>query len=324
MGMKEFLVKRIFYTVIVLFSILTIIFYLFRAIPSDPVSLMIDSNLPIEAQERLRAEWGFDKPIFEQYMTYLAKFIRGDFGRSFYYRKPVQAVIGLPLFNTLLLVVPGVIIGSTLGIRIGTYAGWHRGSYFERFFITLVSIYRGIPGFWKCILALMVFSAWLGLVPSGGLRSPGREQTTLFAKYFSLDFLHHYILPLTMTILGFIPETAMLMRTSILEVRGEGFLDIITAKGVEENIVARHAVRNSLLPVITWIFHSFGRSIGGQVLLEVVFNWPGLGRELIRSVSTLDYPVAQATFFLIALVNVLGNLASDIAYGYLDPRVVYY
>jgi len=322
MGMVEYLVKRVVYTIIVLWAVLTIVFFLFRVMPANPVSIMVDSNLPPAAQAALKAQWGLDKPLGEQYLVYLGNFLELNFGNSFYYGQPAWNMLKGPLFNTLLLAAPALAIGSIIGVLLGTYAGWRRGSFWERLIILFVSIIRGIPSFVLGIIALMLFSYGLGLFPLGGMSTPGTVTAGL-DQYFSLDFLGHYFLPLCVTILLFVPESTLLMRTSIIEVRGEEFLELIKAKGMAERTIIKHAVRNSMLPVVTWIFSNVGYAIAGLMFIEVVFNWPGIGRELVSSVSRLDYPMAQAAFFVIAVIIVLANLVNDLLYGYLDPRVVY-
>jgi peptide/nickel transport system permease protein len=142
-------------------------------------------------------------------------------------------------------------------------------------------------------------------------------------NYVNADFLAHAFLPTLVLTISFIPETMLIMRTGMLETRGEDYLDLVRAKGVTNTRVMYHAARNSLLPVVTWILNSFAFSIAGVVVVETVFNWPGIGRELALSVTRLDFPVAQATFLLIAVLVVALNLLADLLYAYLDPRVVY-
>ena len=169
----------------------------------------------------------------------------------------------------------------------------------------------------------MVFSYWAGWLPNAGMRAPGTATDGFAGTYLNGDFVWHAILPLCVLALAYFPESLLLMRTAMLETRGEDYLELVKAKGVPERRVLFHAARNSLLPVVTYILNTIGFSIAGIVVVETVFSWPGIGRELTLSVSRLDFPIAQATFFVIAVVVVVLNLIADLVYAALDPRVVY-
>jgi peptide/nickel transport system permease protein len=300
---------------------MTIMFFVFRLIPGDPVAIMISAELPEEAQEALRKDWGLDRPLTEQYFVYLKNFLAGDFGISFYHQEPVAHILSEKTINTLALMLPSTAIGVIIGVLIGMYLGWHRGSRLERLGILLPPIIRGMPVFWLGVLVLMVFTYKLGLFPNGGMRSLGAAPKGWFDTFFSTDFLWHLTLPLVVRAISSLPEPIMIMRSSILETRGEDFLELVVAKGVKDRVVLKHAARNSMLPVVTWTFHMFGFAIAGTVVIEVVFAWPGLGRELVTAVRNLDYAVAQATFFLISAIIIGLNFTCDLIYGLLDPRV---
>jgi peptide/nickel transport system permease protein len=277
---------------------------------------------PAARAEVLR-EFGLDQPVGQQYLIYLANIAHGNFGVSFFYRQSVWLLIGERLLNSVLLILPAIALGTSLGTIAGAFVGWaRRGSKVERFGVVLATVVRGTPGFVLGVLALMVFSYWLGWLPNAGMRSPGAAGSGL-ATYLNGDVGWHLVLPLLVLAMAYFPESLLLMRTAMLETRGEDYLELVRAKGVPEPRVLLHAARNSLLPVVTYILNTIGFSIAGVVVVETVFNWPGIGRELALSVTRLDFPVAQAAFFVISVVVVVLNLIADLVYAALDPRVVY-
>jgi peptide/nickel transport system permease protein len=294
---------------------------LFRILPGDPVSIILSADLSAEAREAMREAWGLNRSLWEQYVTYVGNLLRGEFGISFHYQKPVLEVLDEKLVNTLVLMIPATALAVVLGVLGGMYFGWRRGSRIERLGILLPPIIRGIPVFWLGILLLMGFSYGLGWFPNGGMRSVGTFVTSRWQMFISWDFLWHLTLPFVCMTITSLPEPMLIMRSSLLETRGEDYLELIEAKGVSEWVVLKHAARGSLLPVMTWVFHMFGYAMASTVVIEIVFAWPGLGREIVTAVNSYDYPLAQAAFFLISAIIITLNLFLDLIYGVLDPRV---
>ena len=310
-------------SIFILFLTVTIIFFMFRVIPSNPVSMLIDSQISPEDRQAILAEWGFDKPLYIQYLRYVRNLLAGAFGISFYYRKPVFDVLAETLMNTFVLMgltMAITVIGAILG---GAYLGWRRGSRTEKITVVSAIFIHAMPLYWTGIVALMLFTYYIRLFPTGGMHPLGYEYTSLWGKYFSLDFLRHLVLPLVCALLYYLPNPMLIMRASMLEVKGEDFLEMSVARGFRERTVIMHCARNALIPVITHMAILSGFVFGGQVLLETVFTWPGMGRELVKAVMGLDYPVAQATFFLMSVTVILMNLIADLLYGLLDPRITY-
>jgi peptide/nickel transport system permease protein len=322
--LRGYVVGRILQGIFVVWILTSATFLMLRLLPADPTAMFIDDGMPPEAKHAVMVSLGLDKPLFQQYVIYLVNMVTGQLGESFFFHMPVSGIIRDALLNSLMLIVPAILVGATLGVLIGAYLGSvRRGSWIERIGVTIATILRGSPAFVLGVLALMIFSYWLGLFPASGIRSPGYREAGLAARYFSTDFLDHAFLPMLVLTIGYIPETLLIMRTGMFETRGEDYLDLVRAKGVSRWRVTFHAARNSLLPVLTWVVNSFGFSIAGVVVVETVFNWPGIGRELALSVTRLDFPVAQATFLFIAFLVVALNLVTDLLYAYLDPRIVY-
>jgi peptide/nickel transport system permease protein len=320
--MRAFIVRRLLQSVVVVFVVITVMFFLFRLMPADPTTMLVEAGLPEEARQRLLERWGLTGSLLEQYWTYLTNIATGDFGTSFFYQRPAWEVLQPLIVNTLWIAVPGMLIGAAIGTTIGVIVGWaRRGGMIERAGIFLATIVRGVPSFVLGIFMLMTFSTMLGWFPGFGMGE--LADTTGFARYFTPSFFLHLVLPMLTLAIFFLPENLLLMRTGVVENRTEDYLELVRAKGVSEPRVAWHAARNSLLPVITWLFPALAETVAGIVVIEVVFSWPGVGRELVLAVNRQDYPIAQAAFFLLAVMIVVANLLADLVYAKLDPRVTY-
>jgi peptide/nickel transport system permease protein len=286
--------------------------------------MMIDMGLPLEARQKVLEQFGLDKPLLEQYRIYMANLLHGELGMSFNYREPVAEVIEEKIVNTLVLMGFSLSLAWGLGVFLGAVLAWYRGSRFEKIAISFALLLRSSPVFWTGMLAVGYLAGKLGWFPVGGMHTPGQEFHGPIDKFVSLDFLHHLILPSLVRVAYTMANPMLVMRSSMLEVMGEDFVEMARAKGLRERAVLfRHAVRNALLPAVTVLTLLIGFAIGGQVLIETVFNWPGMGREIIMAIQRCDYPVAQGIFLMMGAIVATLNMLTDILYGYLDPRVVY-
>lgn len=320
--MRGYILRRLAQSALVIWAVTTVMFVMFRVMPSDPTAILMDRGMTEEAQQRLLQEWGLTGSLWDQYVAYMLNLIQGDFGSSFFYRKPVWDVLFPLILNTLWVAIPGLLLGAAVGSGLGLLVGWApRGGRIETTGIYLATIIRGVPNFVIGIAMLALFSSTLGWFPAFGMSSVGAEQDGW--RIFSLDFLHHLALPLIAVAIYFLPENLLLMRSGVVENRTEDYIELVRAKGVAPARVAWHAGRNSLLPLITWLFPALAETIAGVIVVEIVFSWPGVGRELVLAVTRQDYPLAQSAFFLLAVLIVVANLAADLLYGKLDPRVVY-
>lgn len=316
--------RRLAQTIITLFLLLTIMFVMFRLIPGDPTTMLLGTGeLPPEAQQQLRAAWGLDRPMSEQYLSYLVNLAQGDLGLSLYFRRPVMEVVLPMLGNTLILMAPILVIALAVGIWAGAYLGWHRGERVEQIGSLIALLPRALPIFWIAILLLMLFSYQLGWFPIGGMREQFFYPETWIQALPGYDLAMHLALPVLAGAIYFISDPLMITRTAMLEVRGEDYMQFARAQGLSNRRLRQVARRNAFLPVLTYIAIMVGFALGGQVLLEYVFSWPGMGRLMVNSVAQRDYPVAQATFFLMAAVVIILNFIVDLLYGWLDPRIVY-
>jgi peptide/nickel transport system permease protein len=321
--MRRYIIRRLYQTVIVIFAVVTILFVLFRLLPGNPAEFVLDQTIDELTRQRLLVEWGLDAPLYQQYFTYLRNLLQLNFGVSFYYRKPIWDALHTTLWNTIVLMGTGMSIALSMGVLIGAYAGWRRGSRLERFGLVLALVLRSMPIFWLGIIFLMIFTYWLSLFPTGGIRSTGYSASNLLQTYFSLNFLHHMALPLLVAVLHYLPNPLMVMRTSMLEIRGEDFLKFAESLGLSETALMRHCAKNAILPVVTFAALMAGFALGGQVILEYIFAWPGMGREMLLAIERRDYPVAQGSFIIMSTLVICVNFVVDILYSYLDPRIKY-
>lgn len=325
MELRKYIGRRLIQVVIIFFIILTVLFLLFRLAPGDPVSRMVDPDMTPEDAHRLKVELGLDKPLGMQYLIYLKNFMTGHFGFSFHYGEPVVNIIWKRLPNTVLLFTTSIILSALVGVFLGKIASWHKGKKADSFLTigALVTHTLFLP--WLALIMIWIFSYKFGWFPITGMISEDvwlDPNSGVVAK--SLDVMYHMALPLSTLFLIHFGAYLLIMRSSMLETLKEDYILTARAKGLEEKVIRdRHAAPNAALPVVTSVGLSLAFSINGGALTETVFTWPGIGRELVFSVSQNDYPLAQASFLLIAAVVLLSNVVVDVLYAYLDPRIRY-
>jgi peptide/nickel transport system permease protein len=307
---------------LVLWFVATLLFFMFRLMPGDPSAAYIDSTFTEEQIAQLRRTFGLDRPLHEQYAIYLQNLLIGEFGESFHQRRPVLEILGGVLANTLVLTLSALLVAYALGTLTGAWLAFKRGTWMEAVAIPGVLTLRAAPEFWLGMVLLAVFAFKLGWFPSGGANSPGAMFPSEWSRIASVDFLWHLALPAATLALYLQGLPLLLMRSNMLDVMSEDFITMARMKGLSNwSIIVRHGARNALLPVATAFALGFGASIGGNVVVETVFSWPGLGKLLVNAVAASDYPVAQGAFLLITVVLVTMNFIADLLYSLLDPRV---
>jgi peptide/nickel transport system permease protein len=314
--MVKYIIKRIFFMIISLFILATLMFIMFRMLPGDPTMTVINAALYPKAREAMKRQYGLDKPFHQQYIAYLKNTIK---------LRRVGDMISGRMVNTLFLILPSMISAYFLGVIGGALIAWKRGGRVEIGTVIFTTAFQSAPVFWIGMLSILVFSVHLDIFPLGHIFTPGMHygESTL-ARYFSLDFLHHLALPYIVNTLYGICFPLLIMRSSMLETFGEDFIELCKMKGMRERrIIYKHAMRNSFLPIATTMPMIAGWAVAGSVVIETVFSWPGLGLLMVEAVQRSDYPVVQACFLLIAVLTVVGNFIADILYGILDPRIVY-
>lgn len=322
MSRRSYLLRRVLQAFASLFVIATILFFLFRMGLPDPTTALVAEGLNPEQRELVRQRFGLDQPLWQQYLLFLQNAVQGDFGFSFHYRAPVADIIWDRLANTMVLMLSAIAIAYAIGVPLGAWLSWRRGTRTDTVGIFVGLMFRSAPMFWTGMIAILVFGVFWGMFPTSGMRTLPYQADGFFDKVFTLDFLWHLILPAMIVALYYLGSPLLIMRNTMLEVYGEDFIEMARAKGLpERRILYNHAARNALLPVVTQLAVTIGLAAGGQVVVEVVFSWPGLGREILSAVRTSDFPLAQASFLVMAAFVITLNLLVDILYTTLDPRV---
>jgi peptide/nickel transport system permease protein len=318
MSPRRYVGRKVLQALATLVFVLTVNFLLFRILPGDPVSILARSQRLTEQDiVELQRELGLDQPLAQQYVTYMGQMVTGNLGVSLLTGDEVSSIVASRVWPTFLLVGLGTLFATLIGVWIGVKGAWRRGRAFDRSsLLTSLALYSTPEG-WLGMLFLLVFSGILGWFPAGGYATQGLEGFARIA-----DIAEHLFLPVLTLTLGYVGEYAIVMRSSMLDVLHEDFVTSARAKGVPEpEIRRRHVVPNAFLPTFTLIFLNIGFVLGGAVVIEVVFSWPGLGRLAYDAIERVDYPVIQGVFLIASFSVIVFNLVADIAYGFLDPRV---
>jgi peptide/nickel transport system permease protein len=330
-GRPRFIARRVGWALVTIWVVITFNFVLFRVLPGDPArNGAHDPRLNPEVQQALTERYGLDKPLFfnvgsgelfdSQYFIYLNNLLHGDLGTSFARPdEPVAAQLWDALLNTLWLVVPAEIISILLGIILGLIAAWRRGKATDVGSLAFSLFTWSLPTFFLAIILLFVGARYFDL-PIGGKQTIGADYASIFEA--AADFISHLILPtltLTLVLLG---EYMLIMRSSVLDVFSEDYILTAKAKGLSTyQIIRGHALKNAMLPMVTLIAINLAFTVSGAIQVEEVFSWPGLGHLTVQAVADRDYPVLQSAFLLLAVAVVFANLAADLLYGVLDPRI---
>ena len=316
---RGYLLAKLLHALVTLSAILILNFALFRILPGDPVRTLLPRGIPAEQVAATRARLGLDEPLFpNQFISYVSATATGDFGYSFQYRTPVTALLEQRIGPTVLLVGVASLLAVVIGILIGIAAGARAGGWFDSVTVGASLVLYALPVFWLGMIAIMIFGP-LGF-PINGMATPGFAPPDAIAQIS--DIAAHLFMPALVLALALIGQYALMMRSALVDVMAEDYIETARAKGLrEEQVVVRHAVPNALLPTVTLIGINLGFIFTGAITLENVFGWPGLGSLIVSSVASRDYPVLQGAFLLIAVTVVLANLAADLVYGLLDPRV---
>ncbi|MEW6097513.1 MAG: ABC transporter permease [bacterium] len=305
--MLIYIIKRLLLTIPTLLGIATITFVLIYVIPGDPTSGIVGERVSPETLKQIRVEMGLDKPFHIQYISYLFRTIQGDLGRSLSTNQPVSESIIEKFPNTLKLAVAAMIIAILIGVSIGIFAAITQGSFWDRLVMVLAVFGISTPVFWFGLLLIFIFSIKLGWLPISGMGGGNPI---------------YLILPATTLGLRSVALIARITRTSMLEILGENYIRTARAKGLKEHVVIfKHALKNSLIPIVTIIGLDFGSYLNGSVLTETVFGWPGLGRYAVEGIMKQDIPVVMGTVLFGAFVFVIVNLIVDILYHFLNPKI---
>jgi peptide/nickel transport system permease protein len=303
--MLIFVVRRLLLTVPVLLGVLFVVMLTMDLIPGDPVQLMLGDAASKENVARFREHLGLDRPLVVRYLRYIGHVMTGDLGRSIQQNRPVVDELGDAWPATLQLTVAALLLAAVVGVATGIVSAIWPNSLFDA--LSRLSSLFGLsmPVFWTGLVLIVVFAFWLPLLPVGGVGSPS-----------------HLVLPAVTLALPSIAMIARMTRSSVLEVLREDYVRTARAKGVGERlVVAKHALRNAAIPILTLVGLQAGQLMGGAVLTETVFAWPGLGRLMVKAIFARDYILLQGAVLIFAMAFVVINLIVDLSYGMLDPRV---
>lgn len=312
-------------TVFLLWLVLTVLFVFFRSMPGSFADFMLNAGATEEAVRALEERWGLTDPLHEQYWRYLVNFVTLDAGQSLRTSTPVFEYVAPKILNSLVLAVPAITVGYVVGGSLGSYIGTTRDSVRETGGIVFVTFLGSFPGFFVGIVLILVFSLWLDIFPVSGMLSAEVQRQFAGAPwwrpYLTADFAWHYFLPFVTVFFRTLMAPTLVMRTSIVEVMGQDFSYFQKVSGLPYLRRIRHLGRHAILPLITLYPITVVRSISGLVLIETVFNWPGVGFTLVSAVQARDFPVVQFIFFVVAALVIISNFGIDILYGVIDPRV---
>jgi peptide/nickel transport system permease protein len=303
--MLEAVAYRVASAAVVVLGVCTLVFLLIHLVPGDPVEAMLGESARPADRAALRHALGLDRPLTQQYLTYLARLARLDLGESFHYQRPVRQMLVERIPPTIELTAAALILAVVSAVPLGVLAARYRGRALDSGAMSFSLLGISMPNFWLGPVLILVFSLWLGLTPVSG-----REGVTSL------------VLPAVTLGTGLAAVLARMVRSSVLEVLEEDYVRTARAKGLPETTVLwRHALRNAWLPVLTLLGLQLGGLLGGAVITETVFAWPGVGSLLVEAIQGRDYPVVQACVLLISLVYVMVNTLTDLVYVWVDPRV---
>ena len=295
--------------------VVTVVFFLIHLIPGDPVAVMLGPEAMPEQIEQARRVFGLDRPLYEQLFQFYGRVLRGDLGRSYFLDRPVTVALWERAEPTIVLTLSGLLVAILIGVPSGVIAGAHQGSWWDRGLMTTALLGVCIPGFWLSLNFIYLFAVNLRWLPAAGYAS-------IFEDPWAA--LRYMVLPAVS--LGFNQSAliARISRSCMVEVLQQDYIRTARAKGLSERLVAYvHGFRNALVPVVTVIGITMAILIGGAVVTEIVFNIPGMGRLIISAILRRDYPVVQGVVLVTAASYVLINLAVDMVYAFIDPRIRY-
>lgn len=315
--MGRYLLRRLLHLGPVLLGVSLIVFLVLHLTPGDPAEVMLGSQATQEDLTRLRAQLGLDQPLYIQYLHWIGHVLRGDLGRSLWMKRPVLTEVLDRFKATLLLTASALLLSTVGGITLGIGAATRANSLLDRL-STVASLFgASMPVFWLGIVLMVIFSLWLGWLPASGMFAP-------YGGGGPRDLLVHLLLPAVTLAAASVTIIARLTRSAMLDVLGQDYVRTARAKGATEwAVIVRHALKNALIPIVTVVGVQAGYLLGGAVLTETVFAWPGVGTLVVQGILARDVPLVQGCVLVIAFTFVLVNLAVDVLYAYLDPRIRY-
>lgn len=314
--MLSYILRRLLYVIPIALGVTIVCFSLVYIGPGDPLSSILPEDAPQEVVDRLKAEYGLDKPLVVQYVIWLGKALSGDFGTSIVTGRPVLVELGPSLVNSLILAIGGASLGFLIGILFGGLAGYYHGRPADRAFTAAAITGVSMPHYWLAIVLVIIFSVKLGMLPALGMTASGSTAFT-----FSAENFRHMVLPvisLSVIPAGIVTRTA---RGAVAELLNMEFVEALRSKGLSEAKVIRHVAKNAAPQMLAVMGLQLGYLLGGSILIETVFAWPGTGLLLNNAIFSRDIPLLQGTILALAMIFVVLNLVVDMMQATLDPRI---
>ena len=326
--MGAFILRRALGAIPLLLGVATLIFFVLALAPGDPTAAYLNPNIPAEVVEQLRRNFGLDQPIYVRYFKWLGQFLTGNWGFSFAQSRPVADILLEALPNTLILATASLVLVFIVGILIGVLQAVRQYSFIDGFLSVTSLFFYSMPSFWLALMLMLIFALkahewnWPIALPPTGVTSVDYDFLSSGAQI--RDRIAHLVLPVMTLTLALAAGVARYTRGQMLEVIRQDFVRTARAKGLpERTVIMKHALRNSLIPVVTLLGLYLPLLFSGAVFVEVIFAWPGMGRVIVDAIFQRDYPLVMATSFLFAVMVVLGNLLADVLYAVVDPRIRY-
>ena len=318
----SFLLRRVLYGILLMLGVVVLNFLLIRFAPGDP-AVVIAGEMGGASEEMLaqiRADYGLDKPVLVQLGIYLGNVLQGDLGQSFFFNQPVTKLIALRVWPTILLVISALVLSITAGVTLGVLAARKPNGLMSAFVAIFSTIGYAVPVFWTGIMLIILFASIFPIFPVEGMQNVRLRDANPFVQ--AVDIAHHLVLPAFTLAVIYLAQYARLSRASMLEVLGSDYIRTARAKGASEGTVLfKHALRNAALPILTVAGLQFGNLISGALLVETVFNWPGMGRLAFDSILRRDYPTIMGVLFFASAMVVIANILTDLSYRVADPRL---
>jgi peptide/nickel transport system permease protein len=317
-----YLLRRLGYGLLLMLGVVVLNFLLIRLAPGDPAVVIAGEmgGATEEMLDSIRQEYGLDRPLLVQLGIYLGNVLQGDLGQSYFFDQPVTTLIGHRIGPTILLVVTAQVLSILIGVFLGVLAARKPNGAMSGFVTVFATIGYAVPVFWTGIMLIILFASVLPVFPVEGMQSVRLRNAAWYVQ--ALDVLHHLVLPAFTLAIIYLAQYARLSRASMLDVLGSDYIRTARAKGAaERTVLFRHALRNAALPILTVAGLQFGNLISGALLVETVFNWPGMGRLAFDSILRRDYPTIMGVLFFASALVVVANLLTDFSYRLADPRL---
>ncbi len=318
----SYLSRRLFYGLLLMLGVVVLNFLLIRLAPGDPAVVIAGEmgGATEEMLESIREDYGLNKPLLTQLLIYVGDVMRFDLGESFFFNQPVTSLIAHRIGPTILLVISAQILSILLGVFLGVIAARKPNGAMSAFVSVFATIGYAVPVFWTGIMLIILFASVLPVFPVEGMQSVKLRDAGVLVQ--AVDVLHHLVLPAFTLAIIYLAQYARLSRASMLEVLGSDYIRTARAKGASErSVLFRHALRNAALPILTVAGLQFGNLISGALLVETVFNWPGMGRLAFDSILRRDYPTIMGVLFFASFMVVVANILTDLSYRLADPRL---